>query len=183
MSAGQHAAMKRWVDSFATDVEIVQRYVGDPKAPKAARRLAAAALNYLVTRLDLIPDWEPTCGIVDDAMALRVALAAAAEKDLGDVEAALLAGVGRLANEADEVEDFLGPQLFPRFRRHVEALADRPVRGRTADAIVADEEARTRLYAEIRDEIQRLPPAFGSNPDAIARTVRSYVSAKLEKGA
>jgi uncharacterized membrane protein YkvA (DUF1232 family) len=65
---GKHIeTMKRWMDSFASDVAAVQGLVDNEKIPREARLAGAAALNYMVTRLDLIPDWEESCGLIDDA--------------------------------------------------------------------------------------------------------------------
>src|SRR3990172_41654 len=134
--------MKGWIDTFSADVGHVQKAV-ESGGPKDARRLCAGALSYLITRMDLIPDWEATCGILDDAMVLRVACSLAADKGL-DVGH----DVARLANEADVVSEFLGADLYPRFKKHVEGLATTVVRGRHPDAICDDAKARAALAVE-----------------------------------
>src|SRR6185436_1802908 len=117
---GKHIdKMKRWVDSFATDVGAVQALVSHEKAPRDARLAGAAALNYLVTKLDLIPDWEESCGIIDDAMVLRLAMAEAADKDLDGLPVDVLRGVNRLANEAEQVREVLGDALHGKLKRYV----------------------------------------------------------------
>ena len=171
--------MRRWIDSFGEDVGVVKKIVESAKAPADARAQAAASLNYLVTRMDLIPDWEETCGVIDDAMILRVATAIAAEKGLGDLDAAANAAVGRLCNEAEVVSEFLGPVLYPKLKKYTQDLVGKEVRGRKPAAIVDDPAKRTLLYAEIEEELRRLPPAPMSDPDAVERTIKNYLSQKL----
>ena len=168
--------MKAWIDSFAADVAAVQGLVDSEKASKEARVLAASALNYLVTRMDLIPDWEETCGILDDAMILRVAMSLVPEKDLDEGGV----GVARLANEAEVVRDFLGGDLYPRFKHYTQELGHAVVRGRNPRVIVDDARERKQLFVEINDELKRLPPAPMSDPDRVARVVRNYLSQKLK---
>lgn len=165
--------MKGWIDSIPSDVDALKKLV-DADGPREARRVAAGALSYLVTRLDLIPDWEESCGVLDDAMVLRVAAAIATDKGVDASRE-----VARLSNEADQVFELLGPELYARFKRHVEGLADQAVRGRTADTVLDDAGARKQLYAEIADELKKLPAATFADPAAVERTVKSYFSQKL----
>lgn len=168
--------MKGWIETFAEDVGVVKHIVEAEKVPKEARTLAAGALNYLVTRMDLIPDWEETCGVIDDAMILRVAVALAAEQGLGDLDAAKVA---RMCNEAEVVADFLGPELYPRLKKYTQDLTGKEVRGRKPVTIVDDAKARKQLYVEIEEELRRLPPAPMTDPDGVERTIRNYLSQKL----
>lgn len=171
--------MRGWIDTFTEDVAAVKKIVESEKAPAEARVQAAAALNYLVTRMDLIPDWEETCGVVDDAMILRVAAAIAADKGLGDLDSAASGTVGRLANEAEIVSEFLGPVLYPKLKKYTTDLVGKEVRGRKPQAIVEDAKMRATLYTEIEEELRRLPPAPMSDPDGVERTIKNYLSQKL----
>src|SRR5262245_42701688 len=171
--------IRGWIDTFAEDVSALSQLVAEPTAARDARMLAAGALSYLVTRLDLIPDWEETCGIIDDAMILRVAAALASEKDLGSLEAGAMRAVGKLANDADGVQAFLGADLYPRLRKYVEELTHKVVRGRHPNVIVDDAKQRGQLDAEVRDELKRLPPAPMADPDRVARVVKNYLTSKL----
>jgi uncharacterized membrane protein YkvA (DUF1232 family) len=171
--------MRGWIDTFAEDVSAVKKIVESQKAPAEARAQAAAALNYLVTRMDLIPDWEETCGVIDDAMILRVASAIAADKGLGELDSTASGTVGRLANEAEIVSEFLGPVLYPKLKKYTQDLVGKEVRGRKPQAIVDDAKLRTTLYTEIEEELRRLPPAPMSDPDGVERTIKNYLSQKL----
>jgi len=171
--------MRGWIDTFSADVAVVKNIVESAKAPADARAPAAASLNYLVTRMDLIPDWEETCGVIDDAMILRVATAIAAEKGLGDLDASASAAVGRLCNEAEVVSEFLGPVLYPKLKKYTQDLVGKEVRGRKPQHVVDDAQKREQLYVEIEEELRRLPPAPMADPDAVERTIKNYLSQKL----
>jgi uncharacterized membrane protein YkvA (DUF1232 family) len=171
--------MKAWIDSFADDVDVVKKIVESDKAAREARELAAGSLNYLVTRMDLIPDWEETCGVIDDAMVLRVAIALGSEKDLGVLDGATTQKVGRLCNEAEVVHEFLGDVLYPKLKKYVQDQVGKEVRGRKAATIVDDAKQRKYLYEEIGNELKALPPAPISDPDAVERTILNYLKQKL----
>ena len=179
-AAEQMEKMKAWIDSFASDVAAIQALVDSEQLGTDARVLGASALNYLVTRMDLIPDWEETCGILDDAMILRVAMALIPEAELDKVEGDAHVGVARLANEVELVKDFLGGDLFPRLKHYTQELTHVVVRGRAPRLIVDDAKERKQLWLEIKDELKRLPPAPMSDTDRVARVVRNYLSQKLK---
>jgi len=172
--------MKGWAASFANDVELVMALVEDDKAPESAREFAAAALQYLLTRMDLIPDWEETTGILDDAMVVRVAMALAADEGLGEPDSETMQGYGRLANEAEVVSEFLGPEMFPRLRKLVKEFVHNEVRGRRATSIVKDEDLRKLAFQEVERDLVRLPPAPMSDLKAVEASLRSYFSHKLK---
>ena len=54
------------------NTEIAKKIVEADKVDDDARKFAASALNYLVSRMDLIPDWTDTIGVIDDVIVLRV---------------------------------------------------------------------------------------------------------------
>lgn len=165
--------IKGWVSSFASDVDAMKKAL-EADGPAEARALVAGSLNYLLSRMDLIPDWEETAGILDDAMVLRVAAMIATEKGLDASP-----DVGRLGNEADAVAGFLGAELYPRFKKHVEGLAAQAVRGRHPATLVTDAKLRKAFFTEIDDEIKRMPAAPLADVDAVTRTVKNYLSQKL----
>jgi len=172
--------IRKWIESLAADVELLEKFVADPKGREEPKRLCAAGLNYLVTRMDLIPDWEEACGVMDDAMVLRVAAAIASDKELGPVAEPVERGVHKLANEADVVSEFLGKDLYPKFKKYVAELADKPVRNRTPAQLVADEKLRKALHEEIALELSRLPPPAIKDPVAVEQTIKNYFQTKLK---
>jgi len=55
-------------------VRLVTRLVGDPVLPRAAKIALGAAAVYLLSPVDLIPDFIPLVGWVDDALLAAVLL-------------------------------------------------------------------------------------------------------------
>ena len=87
--------------------KLVARLSRDRRVPVRAKRLAAGLAIYAVLPIDLIPDLIPVVGVVDDLLALVVALAVLVEfspKEVvvehwdgePEVLAAILVGVGLL---------------------------------------------------------------------------------------
>ena len=65
---------KEWVRTLREDIETLKTVIENEKVDEDARKFAACALNYLVTRMDLVPDWEESIGVLDDAMVLRICI-------------------------------------------------------------------------------------------------------------
>jgi uncharacterized membrane protein YkvA (DUF1232 family) len=53
-------------------VRLIARLVGDPMLPRAAKIALAAAVVYLASPLDLIPDFVPIAGYLDDLLLISV---------------------------------------------------------------------------------------------------------------
>ena len=175
-------AIREWVANFREDIEAMKAIVEAEKIHVDARKFAAAALNYLVTRMDLVPDWNETLGVIDDVMVLRVCieLATAYGIDEGVTDTEALIRISRMTNESEIVEQFLGEDLYAKFRKYCARLTDQEVRGRRTESIVADPAVRAALYKEIDDDLLRMPPAPFKDPEDIAVKVRSYLRHKLD---
>lgn len=182
----------RWADALADDVDVARTVLDAEGAPAASRQLAASALTYLVMRMDLIPDWNPTIGVLDDAMVLRTCLELATEHDVvGALDEDAQRQLGRLSNEVDIIQRFLGVELFARLRRHCARLLDLSVRGHSPRQCARSAEARAALYRDLASEIEagnagqldKADRAFSPDDvqqlDAIAARLRSYLQHKL----
>ena len=55
-------------------VRLVRRLASDPGLPKPAKLALAAAVVYLLSPIDLIPDFVPVLGYLDDALLAAVVL-------------------------------------------------------------------------------------------------------------
>jgi uncharacterized membrane protein YkvA (DUF1232 family) len=65
------AALARFVPDC---VVLVRRLVGDPRVPRRSRLALIALLGYLVSPIDLVPDFVPVAGQLDDAIMLALVL-------------------------------------------------------------------------------------------------------------
>jgi uncharacterized membrane protein YkvA (DUF1232 family) len=65
----------RDVARFIPDcVVLVRRLLGDPRVPRRHKRLLGALIGYLALPFDLVPDFIPIAGHVDDALVVVLAL-------------------------------------------------------------------------------------------------------------
>ena len=172
--------VKQWVRSFRGDVEAIKAVIESPAIDERGRKLAATALNYLVTRLDLIPDWNETIGLMDDVMVLRVCMAQARAYDFErhlDDDTRLR--VASLIGDVDTIAAILGDELYGKFSKYCARLIDNVVRGRSAETIVDDDSERAALYKEIDEDILRMPPPSFDRPDDVMLRFTSYLHHKL----
>jgi uncharacterized membrane protein YkvA (DUF1232 family) len=171
-----------WARTWRDDVEVLKQVVSADKANKAVRRYAAAALNYVLSKMDLIPDWEPTLGILDDVMVMRIC-AAHGSKAAGDddgLDDKLSLHVARLANQEERIADVLGPLLHGKLRAYTDTVLLQAVRQRTPDSVVADPALRARLFAEVDEVMRGLPPLAAADPAEVERKLKTYLQAKLK---
>lgn len=171
---------KGWAETIRQDTDAWKALLESAKADVHARRLAAAALSYLVSRMDLIPDWNEGIGVLDDAMVLRVCAQLSQNQARGDLTAAAEVSLERMANEAERIGEFLGGPIYDRLRAHCAKLVDQPVRGRTAAQLVDDAAARAALYVELEDEIKRSVPVVISDPADAEVRLKAYLTHKLK---
>lgn len=174
-------AIKEWVTTVREDVETLKSIVASESVELEARKYAAAALNYLVTRMDLVPDWEESVGVMDDVMVIRICVELASQHGVDEAldDAEAIVAVGRLLNEEKRIESFLGSKLYADLRKHCTHLVDQSVRGRSPSQLVSDAGLRAKLFAEVEADIKRMPPAAFSDPEAAAVKFKSYLAHKL----
>jgi len=60
--------MKELLKALPSLARLLTRLVGDPMLPRAAKIALAAAMVYLASPIDLIPDFIPLVGYVDDLL-------------------------------------------------------------------------------------------------------------------
>lgn len=170
---------KSWSDTIVADVAALKALV-ESTADAEARRLAAGALGYLVTRMDLVPDWEGGIGALDDVMVLRVCAQLAAGHGLSAVAEPHEITLARMANEAERIADFLGPTAYDHLRSYASKLSGTAVRGRAPATILADEAARNALYAEVDDEIKKTVPVVIRDAEDAELRLKAYLTHKLK---
>ncbi len=62
------ARVRRFGRKIRDEITVYQRILHHPRTPRRARWLLGAAVGYALSPLDLIPDWIPVLGYVDDAL-------------------------------------------------------------------------------------------------------------------
>ena len=176
-------AFREWVETIREDVETLEAIIDSESIAKDARQFAAAALSYLVTRMDLVPDWEESIGVLDDVMVIRICIEFASQRGLdeGLTDAKHIVAVGRLANESGRIDEFLGAELGADLRKHVARLVDTTVRGRGVLTILENPEERKKLYEEVADDLKRMPAAPFTDPESLTVKFKSYLQHKLSK--
>jgi uncharacterized membrane protein YkvA (DUF1232 family) len=171
---------KQWAETLRQDTESFKVLLESGKADEGCRRLAGAALLYLVSRMDLIPDWNEGIGVLDDVMVLRVCARLTQTHERGPLPTVAEICLERMANEADKISQFLGGPLYDKLRAYCARLAEQSVRGRTPAQLVADAGVRTALYAELEDELESTVPIVVSDPIDAELRLKSYLTHKLQ---
>jgi len=177
------SALARWARGWQKDLEALKRSLAADGAHARLRRHCAAALNYVVSRMDLVPDWEPAVGLFDDLMVVRIcaaqAVSAAGAGAAQGLDEATAQELQRLADQAEGMRDFLGDDLFEKLRGYCERQTEQAVRGRTPDALASDSALRAQLFSEVDGAVARAGEV--SVPDASQAAVRlkAYLAHKL----
>jgi uncharacterized membrane protein YkvA (DUF1232 family) len=171
---------KSWAESINQDVEAVKKLVECEDAHLDARKLGAAALNYLVTRMDLIPDWNEGIGALDDVMILRVCVLLAQGHRLGEIPADAEMTLARLGNEAEQLKTLLGFAIADKLKAYCSKLVDNAVRGRTPAQIVSEPDVRKALYGDVDEELKRSLPVVVKDPADAELKLKAYLGHKLK---
>jgi len=58
--------LRRLVAAFRRRIDVYRRVLAHPRTPRSARWLLGAAIAYALSPVDLIPDWLPVIGLLDD---------------------------------------------------------------------------------------------------------------------
>lgn len=66
--------LRRWARGIRRDTLALAYAVRDPRTPWAARILGAVVIAYAVSPIDLIPDFVPLLGYLDDLVLLPLGL-------------------------------------------------------------------------------------------------------------
>lgn len=172
---------QEWASQLGSDIDLVFALSGNEAIAPPGRRFLAAAISYVLTQLDLIPDHE-RAGAVDDALVLRVAAALATEH-AGALPTKESAQLARLANDDEDIRAALGDALFARLRRYVIDLCDKPVRGRSAEQLMNDARSRQDAQRELEQSKRRLKepsPLSPAEAAALEVSVKSYLQMKLK---
>lgn len=69
------ATLRHWAESFRRQTLVVYHVARDPRTPRTARLLALLVAAYALSPIDLIPDFIPVLGLLDDLILIPLGLA------------------------------------------------------------------------------------------------------------
>jgi uncharacterized membrane protein YkvA (DUF1232 family) len=171
---------KGWADTIRGDIDAFKALLESKKADTASKKLAGTALLYMVSRMDLIPDWNEGIGVIDDVMVLRVCAQLTEGHERGQLPTTAEAALERMANEAEKITAFLGGPLYDKLKSYVSKLGDEKVRGRTPIQLADEESARKALYVELEDEVKKTVPIVINDPKDAELRLKAYLTHKLQ---
>ncbi len=64
--------LKQLVPRFKRELRLYRNILADPRTPKLTKWLLASAVAYAITPIDIIPDFIPVIGHLDDAVIVPV---------------------------------------------------------------------------------------------------------------
>jgi uncharacterized membrane protein YkvA (DUF1232 family) len=171
---------KGWAETIRQDIDAYKAVLESKKADAHSKKLAGGALTYLVSKMDLIPDWNEGIGVIDDVMVLRVCAQLIQDHDRGELPSAAEFSLDRMANEADKIKAFLGGPLFDKLKAYCAKLEDTEVRGRTPAKLIEDAALRKTFYVELEDELKRTVPIVVNDPTDAELRLKAYLTHKLQ---
>jgi uncharacterized membrane protein YkvA (DUF1232 family) len=74
VAAGRHSEARAWAGLIPDCVVLFKRLMVDPRVPRSRKLLVVAMLAYLVSPIDLVPDFIPVAGQLDDAVVVAAVL-------------------------------------------------------------------------------------------------------------
>jgi hypothetical protein len=183
MTSSEPATLNRYLDLFPAwlrtlgeDAGALGEVVAAEGGDDEVKRFLASGLNYIFKSLDLIPDGIDDLGFCDDAFVIRVAASLACEAD-PKVKAGTSI-IGRLADDANAVESFLGDD-YPRLVAYVKDLRKGAARGRTVEDIMTDASIRTSFVHEVAAWAKEYQvPSFTRDVKTLIK-LKAFLSAKL----
>ncbi len=170
---------KSWAETIRQDTDAFKALLESTKADDKSRRLAAGALQYLVSKMDLIPDWNEGIGVIDDVMVLRVCAALTQDHDRGTLPTAVEASLERMANQSEKISAFLGGPLYDKLKLYCAKVGEQPVRGITSAQLIEDPSARKSLYQALTEEIEKTVPIVVNDPTDAELRLKAYLTHKL----
>jgi uncharacterized membrane protein YkvA (DUF1232 family) len=72
--AGRHSQARALAGFVPDCLVLVKRLIGDPRVPRRRKLALALLAAYLASPIDLVPDFIPVAGQLDDALLLAMAL-------------------------------------------------------------------------------------------------------------
>ncbi len=170
---------KSWATTIRQDIDAYKTLLESGKADEKARRLAGGALCYMVSKMDLIPDWNEGIGVIDDVMVLRVCAGLSQDYDRGVLESAAEASFERMSNQAEQIQEFLGGPLYDKLKLYCSKLSELKIRGTTVGDLITDDKARATFYVALDEELTKSVPIVINDPVDAELRLKAYLTHKL----
>lgn len=74
MTRSARSRVARWAAILRDEAALLKRAATDPRTPRAARWVAGTTLAYAISPIDLIPDFIPVIGHLDDLLVVPAGL-------------------------------------------------------------------------------------------------------------
>ncbi len=171
---------KGWAETIRQDIDAYKAVLESKHADEHSKKLAGGALSYLVSKLDLIPDWNEGIGVIDDVMVLRVCAHLMQDYERGQLPSSAEFNLDRMANEADKIKAFLGGPIYDKLKSYCAKLEDHAVRGRTPSQLAEDAALRKAFYVELDDELKKTVPIVINDPTDAELRLKAYLTHKLQ---
>lgn len=66
--------LRQWASRLKRELEVIALAIRDPRVPRRAKILAGLTVAYAASPIDLIPDFIPVLGLLDDLVIVPVGL-------------------------------------------------------------------------------------------------------------
>ena len=170
---------KSWAETIRADIDAFKAVLESEKAEEKARKLAGGALHYLVSKMDLIPDWNEGIGVIDDVMVLRVCAVLSQDTDRGPLPGAAETSLERMVNQSEKIGEFLGGPIYDKLKSYCSKLGELKVRGATPATLMEDEAIRKSLYIALDEELEKTVPIVIKDPVDAELRLKAYLTHKL----
>lgn len=171
---------KGWAETIRHDIDAFKSLLDSGKADRDTKKIAGSALLYMVSRMDLIPDWNEGIGVIDDVMVLRVCAQLTQGTSRGPVSETAEAALTRMASEAEKIQAFLGGALYDKLKSYCSKLGDVAVRGRTPAQLADDDSLRPALWVELDEELKKSVPIVINDANDAELRLKAYLTHKLQ---
>jgi uncharacterized membrane protein YkvA (DUF1232 family) len=171
---------KGWAETIRQDIEAFKALLVSDNADEHSKKLAGAALLYLVSRMDLIPDWNEGIGVIDDVMVLRVCAQLTQGHERGALPTSAEVSLDRMANQTDAIKEFLGTAIYDKLKAYCAKLGETTVRGRTPIQLAGDAALRKSLDEELEGELTKSVPIVVKDAKDAELRLKAYLTHKLQ---
>lgn len=169
-----------WLTDLGENVRTLQSALaGDVE--RNAKQTLTGGINYLFKSLDLVPDGIDDIGYLDDAFVLRMAARRACVQGIDRLPEELKAKLGMLSEDISIVKELLGDDLFARFEKYTDALAEGSARGRTVTEILDEEDVSREFTAEVADFVNTYESPGFTEDDKNVIKLKAFMEARLPK--